>query len=177
MTIEKVKELMPERIAFYSYAHVPWIKGNGQRGFDENDLPAPEVKRAMYETGYKFLLQAGYKEVGMDHFALESDEMYQSYKAKTLHRNFMGYSASKTQLMVGLGVSSISDSWYAFAQNVKTVEEYYEEIDKGEIPIFRGHELTEEVNQSYEIYRTGKPAQSNRCSIPFSDSSGSIYLT
>lgn len=144
MTIEKVKELMPERIAFYSYAHVPWIKGNGQRGFDENDLPAPEVKRAMYETGYQLLLEAGYKEVGMDHFALESDEMYQSYEAKTLHRNFMGYSASKTQLMVGLGVSSISDSWYAFAQNVKTVEEYYEALEKGEIPIFRGHELTEE---------------------------------
>lgn len=144
MTIEKVKQLMPERIAFYSYAHVPWIKGNGQRGFDENDLPAPELKRAMYETGYQLLLEAGYKEVGMDHFALESDEMYQSYHAKTLHRNFMGYTASKTQLMVGLGVSSISDSWYAFAQNVKTVEEYYDELDKNEIPIFKGHLLSDE---------------------------------
>lgn len=144
MTIDKVKELMPERIAFYSYAHVPWIKGNGQRGFDENDLPAPEMKRAMYETGYRLLLEAGYKEVGMDHFALESDEMYQSYHAKTLHRNFMGYTASKTQLMVGLGVSSISDSWYAFAQNVKTLEEYYTELEKNEIPIFKGHLLTEE---------------------------------
>ena len=143
-TIEQVKKLMPERIAFYSYAHVPWIKGNGQRGFDENDLPAPEVKRAMYETGYRLLLEAGYKEVGMDHFALEHDEMYQSYHAKTLHRNFMGYTASKTQLMVGLGVSSISDSWYAFAQNVKTVEEYYEEIEKNEIPVFKGHLLTDE---------------------------------
>lgn len=143
-TIEQVKKLMPERIAFYSYAHVPWIKGNGQRGFDENDLPTAEVKRAMYETGYRLLLEAGYKEVGMDHFALESDEMYQSYNARTLHRNFMGYTASKTQLMVGLGVSSISDSWYAFAQNVKTVEEYYTELEKGEIPIFKGHHLTAE---------------------------------
>ena len=143
-TIEQVKRLMPERIAFYSYAHVPWIKGNGQRGFNDDDLPAPELKRAMYETGYRLLLEAGYKEVGMDHFALEHDEMYQSYHAKTLHRNFMGYTASKTQLMVGLGVSSISDSWYAFAQNVKTVEEYYAEIEKNEIPIFKGHLLTEE---------------------------------
>lgn len=143
-TIELVKKLMPERIAFYSYAHVPWMKGNGQRGFDDNDLPTPEGKRAMYEAGYRLLLEAGYKEVGMDHFALETDEMYISYDAKTLHRNFMGYTASKTQLMVGLGVSSISDSWYAFAQNVKTVDEYYEEIEKNEIPIFKGHLLTEE---------------------------------
>ena len=143
-TIEKVKELMPERIAFYSYAHVPWIKGNGQRGFDENDLPKSEEKRALYELGYQLLLDAGYKEVGMDHFALVSDEMYQSLQQKKLHRNFMGYSASKTQLMVGLGVSSISDSWYAFAQNVKTVEEYYELIEQNEIPIFRGHHLNAE---------------------------------
>ncbi len=143
-TIEKVKELMPERIAFYSYAHVPWIKGNGQRGFDENDLPSAEEKRALYEIGYQLLLDAGYKEIGMDHFALEQDSMYQSMKKKALHRNFMGYTASKTQLMVGLGVSSISDSWYAFAQNVKTVEEYYEILEENRIPIFRGHKLNQE---------------------------------
>lgn len=143
-TIDKVKELMPERIAFYSYAHVPWIKGNGQRGFDENDLPKNEEKRALYELGYQLLVEAGYKEIGMDHFALEKDSMYQSMKKKKLHRNFMGYTASKTELMVGLGVSSISDSWYAFAQNVKTVDEYYAEIEKGIIPIFRGHLLNDE---------------------------------
>ncbi|MCB0803591.1 MAG: oxygen-independent coproporphyrinogen III oxidase [Flavobacteriales bacterium] len=143
-TIEKVKELMPERIAFYSYAHVPWIKGNGQRGFDENDLPSADEKRTLYETGYELLLKAGYKEIGMDHFALEHDSMYQAMKQKMLHRNFMGYTASKTQLMIGLGVSSISDSWYAFAQNVKTVEEYYEVLDLNKIPIFKGHELNDE---------------------------------
>ncbi len=144
MTIERVKELMPERIAFYSYAHVPWIKGNGQRGFDENDLPKNDEKRALYELGYEALLAAGYKEIGMDHFALEHDTMYQSMREKKLHRNFMGYTASKTQLMVGLGVSSISDSWYAFAQNVKTIEEYYARIEENQIPIFRGHELNKE---------------------------------
>lgn len=144
MTIEKVKELMPERIAFYSYAHVPWIKGNGQRGFDENDLPKNDEKRALYELGYQLLLEAGYKEIGMDHFALEHDSMYRSMREKMLHRNFMGYTASKTKLMVGLGVSSISDSWYAFAQNVKTIEEYYDLLEQNEIPIFRGHKLNEE---------------------------------
>lgn len=143
-TIEKVRTLKPERIAFYSYAHVPWIKGNGQRGFDENDLPKSEEKRALYESGYQLLLESGYKEIGMDHFALPHDELYTSMQNKKLHRNFMGYTASKTQLMVGLGVSSIGDSWYAFAQNVKSVEGYYAKLEKNEFPIFRGHALNEE---------------------------------
>lgn len=143
-TINKVRELMPERIAFYSYAHVPWIKGNGQRGFDENDLPKDEEKRALYETGYQMLLDAGYKEIGMDHFALPEDSMYRAMRDKKLHRNFMGYTASKTQLMVGLGVSSISDSWYAFAQNEKSLEDYYQKLEENRIPIFRGHALNDE---------------------------------
>ena len=143
-TIEKVRTLKPERIAFYSYAHVPWIKGNGQRGFDENDLPKSEEKRALYESGYQLLLESGYKEIGMDHFALPHDDLYVSMQNKKLHRNFMGYTASKTQLMVGLGVSSIGDSWYAFAQNVKSVEGYYSKLAQNEFPIFRGHLLNEE---------------------------------
>lgn len=143
-SIEKVKTLKPERIAFYSYAHVPWIKGNGQRGFNEDDLPKNEEKRALYELGYQLLLDAGYHEIGMDHFALSHDSMYQSMQNKSLHRNFMGYTASKTQLMVGLGVSSIGDSWYAFAQNEKTIEGYYQALEQNEIPIFRGHALNQE---------------------------------
>lgn len=143
-TISKVKELRPDRIAFYSYAHVPWIKGNGQRGFSEEDLPKDEEKRALYERGYELLLESGYHEIGMDHFALESDSMYQSMQNRELHRNFMGYTASKTQLMIGLGVSSISDSWYAFAQNEKKLEDYYQAIEENRIPIFRGHELNQE---------------------------------
>ncbi len=143
-TINLTKALKPDRIAFYSYAHVPWIKGVGQRGYDENDLPSAEEKRVLYETGKQMLDELGYVEIGMDHFALETDSMYKAMENKTLHRNFMGYSASKTQLMVGLGMSSISDSWYAFAQNAKTVEEYTALVNDGLIPIFRGHELTEE---------------------------------
>ncbi|UKN01479.1 oxygen-independent coproporphyrinogen III oxidase [Paracrocinitomix mangrovi] len=143
-TIEKTKELKPDRIAFYSYAHVPWIKGVGQRGYDENDLPSAEEKRVLYETGKSMLADLGYVEIGMDHFALPSDSMYKSMVAKSLHRNFMGYTAGKTKLMIGLGMSSISDSWYSFAQNVKTVEEYQEIVNKGIIPIFKGHLLNEE---------------------------------
>lgn len=143
-TILKTQELLPDRIAFYSYAHVPWIKGVGQRGFDENDLPKDAQKRELYEMGKALFSELGYVEIGMDHFALKHDSLYKAVENKTIHRNFMGYSSQKTQLMVGLGMSSISDSWYGFAQNVKTVEEYQKIVGQGRIPIFRGHLLTEE---------------------------------
>ena len=143
-TIEKTKKLMPDRIAFYSYAHVPWIKGNGQRGFKEEDLPSAAVKREMYELGKQLLSEAGYVEIGMDHFALRSDSLYKSMQTQKLHRNFMGYTSSKTKVMIGLGVSAIGDSWTGFAQNVKTLEEYYEILEKEELPLFRGHLLSSE---------------------------------
>ncbi len=143
-TIEKTKSLKPDRISFYSYAHVPWIKGVGQRGYDENDLPSADEKRVLYETGKQMLHELGYVEIGMDHFALKTDNMYEAMVAKTLHRNFMGYTAGKTKLMVGLGMSSISDSWYSFAQNVKSVEEYQDIVNKGKIPLLRGHLLNAE---------------------------------
>lgn len=143
-TIDKTKSLQPDRLAFYSYAHVPWIKGNGQRGFKDEDLPKDDEKRMLYEEGKKQLAQNGYHEIGMDHFALENDSMYNSFKDGKLHRNFMGYTASKTQLMIGLGVSSISDSWYSFAQNEKTIEDYYTYLAEDQLPIFRGHVLTPE---------------------------------
>ncbi|WP_447950971.1 oxygen-independent coproporphyrinogen III oxidase [Chryseobacterium koreense] len=143
-TIRKTMELKPDRIAFYSYAHVPWIKGNGQRGFDENDLPSGEEKRKLYENGKRLLEELGYLEVGMDHFSLEHDDLYQSLLNGKIHRNFMGYSSSKTQLMVGLGMSAISDSWYAFAQNEKSVEEYEKLVNDGILPVVKGHILNQE---------------------------------
>ena len=143
-TIEQTNKLTPDRLAFYSYAHVPWIKGNGQRGFKDADVPKDDLKRQCYEEGKKKLLENGYHEIGMDHFALEKDGMYQSFQEGTLHRNFMGYTASKTQLMIGLGVSSIADSWYGFAQNEKVLEDYYARLENNEIPVFRGHVLSNE---------------------------------
>ncbi len=142
-TIKNTIELKPDRIAYYSYAHVPWIKGVGQRGFDDNDLPKENEKRYLYELGKQLFFDAGYIEIGMDHFALPSDSLYKSLKNKKLHRNFMGYTAGKTQLMIGLGMSSISDSWYAFSQNEKTIEAYTEKVNNGILPIFRGHLLTD----------------------------------
>lgn len=143
-TINKTNELLPDRLAFYSYAHVPWIKGTGQRGFSEADLPKDEAKRALYEEGKKLFSELGYQEIGMDHFALKSDSLFESMQNRTLHRNFMGYTASKTHLMIGLGMSAIGDSWYAFAQNEKTVPEYEARANRGELPVFRGHLLTDE---------------------------------
>jgi oxygen-independent coproporphyrinogen-3 oxidase len=143
-TIIKTKELRPDRLAFYSYAHVPWLKGNGQRGFNDEDLPTAEEKRNQYEIGKDLLAQVGYFEIGMDHFALKSDSLYKAFVKGSGHRNFMGYTASKTQLMIGLGASSISDSWYSFAQNVKSLEEYTHLVDHNIIPIYRGHILTDE---------------------------------
>lgn len=143
-SIEKTSVLNPDRISFYSYAHVPWIKGNGQRGFKDSDLPKNEEKRNLYETGRQMLEQNGYFEIGMDHFAKESDSLYRSFQNNTLHRNFMGYTSSKTTVMIGLGASSISDCETAFAQNEKNIEKYSELIHENQFPVIKGHALTNE---------------------------------
>ncbi|WP_281613553.1 oxygen-independent coproporphyrinogen III oxidase [Flammeovirga sp. SubArs3] len=142
-TIAKSNALRPDRIAYYSYAHVPWT-APGQRGFSEEDLPSNEEKRALYEVGKEMFEEAGYVEIGMDHFALPTDGLAIAADKKALHRNFMGYAPTYTQLMVGLGCSSISDSWTSFAQNIKKVEDYKAVIEEGKLPIYRGHVLSEE---------------------------------
>jgi oxygen-independent coproporphyrinogen-3 oxidase len=143
-TIRLTQTLKPDRIAFYSYAHVPWIKNSGQRGYDEKDLPTADEKRVLYEIGKQLLGELGYEEIGMDHFALPSDALFKAAQNKTLHRNFMGYTPNKTQLMIGLGMSAIGDSWYAFAQNAKEVETYTALVQQDQLPVFRGHFLSNE---------------------------------
>lgn len=143
-TIEKTLELRPHRISLYSYAHVPWIKGTGQRGFDENDLPSGATKRALYEMAKELFLNAGYQEIGMDHFALPEDELAVAARAHTLHRNFMGYTTQASPVLIGLGMSAISDAWFGFAQNEHSVKAYLERLEENELPITRGHELTSE---------------------------------
>ncbi len=142
-TIELSLEMSPDRISFYSYAHVPWIKP-GQRRFTEHDLPEGEDKLNLYRLGKEMIQTEGYKDVGMDHFAKCEDALFIASEDGTLHRNFMGYADRYTPLMIGLGVSSISDAWTAFGQNVKTVEEYHSLIDAGKLPVFKGHMLNEE---------------------------------
>ncbi|MBT2563009.1 oxygen-independent coproporphyrinogen III oxidase [Pedobacter sp. ISL-68] len=142
-TIKQVIDMRPDRIAFYSYAHVPWLKP-GQRHYTEKDLPQGDEKFALYQLGRQLLDEAGYKDVGMDHFALKTDSLFQAMADLKLHRNFMGYTNQHTRLLIGLGVSSISDSWTAFAQNPKTVEDYLNKIEQDTLPVEKGHFLTGE---------------------------------
>lgn len=142
-TINEVIELRPDRIAFYSYAHVPWTS-RGQRLFDENDLPTPDEKLKLYLKGKELLMAAGYTDIGMDHFALPTDDLFVAWEAGNLHRNFMGYTTQQTSMLLGLGVSSISDIGVAFAQNKKSIHEYYEAIHLKELPLFKGYFLNEE---------------------------------
>jgi len=142
-TFQQTIELKPDRIAFYSYAHVPWTS-RGQRLFDENDLPSAEEKLQLYLKGKELLTAAGYVDIGMDHFALPEDDLHAAWLDGTLHRSFMGYTTQRTSFLLGLGVSSISDVGTAFAQNKKTLHEYYDTIKRNELAVFKGHFLNEE---------------------------------
>jgi oxygen-independent coproporphyrinogen-3 oxidase len=142
-TFEKVLTLRPERVSFYSYAHVPWMRP-GQRGYEPADLPSDVVKRLLYETGRAMLKCEGYKDIGMDHFAVPDDAMFVAQCNGKLHRNFMGYTTNDTDLLVGLGCSAISDAKYAYVQNIKSVEGYRESILNGSLPVVKGHIQTQE---------------------------------
>jgi oxygen-independent coproporphyrinogen-3 oxidase len=142
-TLAKVALLRPERIAFYGYAHVPW-KSKTQRLFTDEDLPLSAQKRALFELGRQDFLAKGYHEIGIDHFALDNDQLYSAYQDGSIHRNFMGYTTQNTSVLIGLGVSSISDTWTAFAQNVKDIKPYETMVSEGKFPIEKGHLLSDE---------------------------------
>jgi oxygen-independent coproporphyrinogen III oxidase len=141
-TFEKVAELKPDRIAFYSYAHLP-SAFPAQKSF-EQFLPKESEKRNLYEKGKEILTEMGYLEVGMDHFSLENDPLYIAKKNKTLHRNFMGYTTSPSKILLGLGNSSISDVYYAYAQNTKEIDLYKEQISLEHFAISKGHMMSKE---------------------------------
>jgi oxygen-independent coproporphyrinogen-3 oxidase len=142
-TIRQTIDLRPDRIAFYSYAHVPWTS-RAQRLFDETDLPDAALKMQLYRLSKKLFLEAGYQDIGMDHFALPGDDLYISKQNGTLHRNFMGYTLHPTRILVGLGVSAISDAGMGYAQNEKTLHDYYASIQSGKLSVVKGYFLTEE---------------------------------
>lgn len=146
-TIDLTISLAPDRIALYSFALVPWIKPQ-HRLFKDEDLPVGSQKRALYEMARKKLLDFGYLEIGMDHFALKADGLSLAQKNKALHRNFMGYTDHKTDLLLGLGVSSISESNDHFHQNEKLLPSYEENLLKEIIPTHRGHFLSSTDSQN-----------------------------
>jgi oxygen-independent coproporphyrinogen-3 oxidase len=137
-TFDKVSVLNPDRIAFYSYAHVPW-KSPSQRGYDETDLPSEIEKIELYNAGREKLLEIGYVEIGMDHFAKPNEALTIAAQNGSIHRNFMGYTTSRNDTLIGLGVSAISDAWSSLAQNPVVVEAYLEWIENGELPLVKGH--------------------------------------
>ncbi|MEB2781935.1 oxygen-independent coproporphyrinogen III oxidase [Algoriphagus sp. C2-6-M1] len=139
-TFSKVRELRPDRIAFYSYAHLPSAFPS-QKSF-EQFLPSEEGKRELYERGKTLLIEMGYEEVGMDHFALPNDPLCTAKIEGTLHRNFMGYTTLPAKLLIGLGASSISDIYYAYAQNEKGIGKYQSEALKTNWTLQKGHKLS-----------------------------------
>jgi oxygen-independent coproporphyrinogen-3 oxidase len=142
-TVLQCIPLRPDRVAFYSYAHVPWTS-KGQRLFDENDLPSPSLKMQLYLLGKQLFTANGYTDIGMDHFALPHDDLYKAWIDGSLHRNFMGYTTQRTVLLLGLGVSSISDLGIAFGQNNKTLHNYYHKIEQNELAVNKGYFLDDE---------------------------------
>lgn len=140
----KIQQMRPERIAFYGYAHVPWVSP-GQRAYDEKDLPTGLKKWNLYQTGKDMLEDSGYSDIGLDHFSLPSDDLFQAASMGKLHRNFMGYTTANTPVTIALGSSSIGDSWDTYVQNEKKVEDYSRIVlQDNQLPLVKGHQLTEE---------------------------------
>lgn len=137
-TLDLVLGLRPDRLAVYSYAHVPWVRPV-QRSFKDEDIPPPEMKLKLFELAYQFLLANGYQLIGMDHFALQDDELAKALETKTIHRNFMGYSTRADAHQIGFGVSSISYVNGNYFQNNKELPAYYEKICAGQLATFRGY--------------------------------------
>jgi oxygen-independent coproporphyrinogen-3 oxidase len=140
---ELTVKLRPDRIALYSFALVPWIKP-AQRLFKDEDLPSGAEKRELYEIAREIFLKAGYLEIGMDHFALPEEDLSIAMKNKSLHRNFMGYTDQKTDLLLALGVSGISQTPTAFHQNEKLLVKYENLLKEQKLPTLKGHSLNNE---------------------------------
>lgn len=137
-TIDRIIGLRPDRLALFSYAHVPWIKEH-QKAL--KDLPSQESKWEIYLAARKKLLAASYFAIGLDHFSLPDDPLTQAFHAKTLTRNFQGYSAKSAEPLIGFGVTSIGQVHGCYVQNVKTLSEYKEHLAQGKLPILRGYLL------------------------------------
>ncbi|MDR2214739.1 MAG: oxygen-independent coproporphyrinogen III oxidase [Nevskiaceae bacterium] len=140
LTMDVVEHLRPERIAFYPYAHVPWIKP-GQRRYTEADLPEGDDRRQLYLAGRARLTDAGYVDIGVDQYALPHDSLARALREEHLHRNLMGFTSVTTDALLGLGVSAIGDTVASLAQNDKNQPRYEARVAAGELPLQRGHVL------------------------------------
>jgi oxygen-independent coproporphyrinogen-3 oxidase len=142
-TLDEVLALRPDRIALYSYAHVTWIS-KAQRGFEKKDLPPAERKLAIFLLAMERLVGAGYRFLGMDHFALPEDELSVAADQGTLHRNFMGYTTQGAGDLIALGASGISELADAYAQSQRDSDEWHETVTGGQLATLRGWSLSAE---------------------------------
>ena len=142
-TLDTVVAARPDRIAVYSYAHLPNLF-KAQRQIEAADLPSPDAKLGLLQLAIDKLDAAGYQYIGMDHFALPDDELAQAQARGGLHRNFMGYTTHSDSDLVGLGVSAISHIGDSFSQNPRDLPSWQGAIDEGRLPVFRGMRLSED---------------------------------
>ena len=152
-TLTKVIAANPDRIAVYHYAHLPHIF-KPQRRISEEDLPSSDIKLEMLGLCIRQLNAAGYVYIGMDHFAKPDDELAVAQRQGLLHRNFQGYSTHAESDLIACGVSAISSVGMCYSQNAKTLDDYYDRLDQGELPIVRGYQLTmDDVLRRFIIQR------------------------
>jgi len=140
-TVDKTIQLKPDRVALYSYAHVPWLSSH-QKRMPLEHLPDSDEKLDIFLQARRQFEDAGYIAIAMDHFALPTDEMAEAFQTGTLYRNFMGYTLKPSDDFIGLGVSAIGFLQNTFIQNHKSMEAYYQDIDIGKLPVERGKELS-----------------------------------
>jgi oxygen-independent coproporphyrinogen III oxidase len=173
--LDQIIGLRPDRVAMYSFAYVPWIRGH-QKKLDTATLPSPEVKLELYMMAMERFLDAGYQPIGMDHFALPDDELSLAAGEGRLYRNFMGYTVMPASDMVGIGISGIGEVQHGFFQNEKKLSTYYEALDAGRLPVSRGYLLDEDdrirqyvIQQIMCNFRVRKADVRERFGVEFDD--------
>lgn len=152
-TLDHVIRLRPERIALYNYAHLPH-RFKAQRLINEAELPTAEDRLQIFMMATRRLIEQGYVYIGLDHFALPDDELSLAGQDGSLHRNFQGYTTRSECDMLGLGLSAIGKIGSSYNQNVRTINTYYDAIDKGQLPIDKGYELSKDDTLRGEIIMT-----------------------
>jgi oxygen-independent coproporphyrinogen-3 oxidase len=173
--LQKIIELRPDRVAAYSFAYVPWIRGH-QKKLDRDELPSAETKLELYLMAMDRFLAAGYEPIGMDHFALPDDELGMAAREGRLYRNFMGYTVMPASDMVAVGISGIGEVQHAFFQNEKKLSRYYAALDQDRLPVQRGYLLDDDdIIRQYVIqqimcnFRIGKDNVRQRFGVDFDD--------
>lgn len=150
-TIDKAITLNPDRIVTFSYAHVPWVNSL-QKNLETVGLPSVELKSELYKIAKHQLTNAGYKAIGLDHFVLPDDELYEAQQSKSLHRNFQGYCTRRTTGQVyAFGMTGISQLATAYSQNTKNLKTYIEQVNEGIFPIAKGYILNEGEQITREV--------------------------